>query len=119
MHCGQTKLRSAGRSLGTYFAEEVARPADADFHIGLPAHKASLVEVEFTPLADDRTRVVLTQSRWEAFGQHAEMMRGGYGSSWAMIFASVDYQVGRTPSTCTVCFHNLYPSPVYMSLYMR
>ncbi len=53
-----------------------------DFHIGMPAESASLVEVRFTALGDERTRVELTQSNWEAFGELAEMMRSGYGSGW-------------------------------------
>ncbi len=57
-----------------------------DFHMGLSADTASLVEVDFHELAADRTRVVLTQSRWEAFGDLAADMYGGYGSSWTMIF---------------------------------
>ena len=57
-----------------------------NFHMGLPADNASLVEVNFTDLGSDRTRVELTQSNWEAFGDMAEMMRGGYGSGWVIIF---------------------------------
>jgi uncharacterized protein YndB with AHSA1/START domain len=57
-----------------------------DFHMGLPAENASLVEVRFTALGNERTRVELTQSNWEAFGDLAEMMRGGYGSGWVIIF---------------------------------
>lgn len=57
-----------------------------DFHMGLPAETASLVEVRFTPADSGRTVVELTQSNWEAFGDLAEMMRGGYGSSWGLIF---------------------------------
>ncbi len=57
-----------------------------DFHMGLPAENASLVEVRFTALEGDRTRVELTHGNWEAFGDMAEMMRGGYGSGWAIIF---------------------------------
>ncbi len=57
-----------------------------DFHMGLPAETASLVEVRFTALATERTRVELTQSNWEAFGEMAEMMRSGYGSGWVIIF---------------------------------
>jgi CubicO group peptidase (beta-lactamase class C family) len=34
---GEVVRRVTGRSLGTFFAEEVAGPLDADFHIGLPA----------------------------------------------------------------------------------
>ncbi|MDG2113212.1 MAG: serine hydrolase, partial [Actinomycetota bacterium] len=33
---GELVRRASGRSLGTFFAEEVAGPAGADFHIGLP-----------------------------------------------------------------------------------
>lgn len=57
-----------------------------DFHMGMPAENASLVEVRFSPLSDNSTEVELTQSNWEAFGDMAEMMRNGYGSSWAMLF---------------------------------
>ena len=57
-----------------------------DFHMGLPAENASLVEARFTALENERTRVELTQSNWEAFGDMAEMMRGGYGSGWVIIF---------------------------------
>jgi len=57
-----------------------------DFHMGLPAENASLVEVKFIALDDERTQVELTQSNWEAFGDMAEMMRGGYGSGWVIIF---------------------------------
>ena len=34
---GEVVRRITGRSLGTFFAEEIAGPLDADFHIGLPA----------------------------------------------------------------------------------
>ncbi len=57
-----------------------------DFHMGMPAESASLVEVQFTGLKNERTRVELTQSNWEAFGEMAEMMRGAYGSGWVIIF---------------------------------
>ncbi len=57
-----------------------------DFHMGLPPKNASLVEVRFLPVSDKRTRVELTQSNFEAFGDMAEMMRRGYGSGWVLIF---------------------------------
>ena len=55
------------------------------FHMGLPEAE-SLVEVRFTSLENERTRVELTHSNWEAYGDMAEMMRGGYDSGWVIIF---------------------------------
>ena len=64
-----------------------------DFHIGHPSYPASfypaafsLVEVRFTALGDEQTRVELTQSNWESMGEMAEMMHGGYGMGWGVIF---------------------------------
>jgi len=57
-----------------------------DFHMGLPPENASLVEVKFRELESELTEVELSQSNWEAFGDMAEMMRSGYGSSWTMLF---------------------------------
>lgn len=57
-----------------------------DLHIGLPADTASLVEVRFTTLGPEQTRVVLTQSEWERFGQFAKMMYNGYPKGWVAIF---------------------------------
>ncbi len=63
------------------------------FHINHPGDQwvayvesRSLVEVRFIVLGNERTRVELTQSNWEAFGEMADMMRGGYGGGWAVIF---------------------------------
>lgn len=57
-----------------------------DFHIGLPAETASLVEVSFAAVAAERTRVVLTQSEWERFGRYATNMLNGYPKGWILIF---------------------------------
>jgi hypothetical protein len=57
-----------------------------DFHMGMPPQNASVVEVRFVAIDGKRTQVQLTQSNWEAFGDMAEMMRGGYGSSWTLLF---------------------------------
>jgi len=47
----------------------------------------TLVEVRFTALGNKRTRVVLTQSNWEAFGEKAAMLRDrGYSQAWVAIF---------------------------------
>ena len=58
------------------------------FHIPAPGHEdggLSLLELTFTPV-DDGTRVDLVQSDFEGIGDMAEMVRGGYGHGWAMIF---------------------------------
>ncbi len=58
-----------------------------DFHMGMPAMSpCSQVKVGFTELGENRTEVTLTQDNWEAYGNMAEMMRDGYGSSWHMLF---------------------------------
>lgn len=57
-----------------------------DFHMGMPPEQASLVEVEFTAVSENQTRVQLTQSNWEAFGDMAEMLYEGYNSGWVIIF---------------------------------
>lgn len=57
-----------------------------DLHIGLPAETASVVEVRFTLLDNGSTRVVLTQSEWERFGEFAKMMYNGYPKGWIAIF---------------------------------
>jgi hypothetical protein len=61
-----------------------------DFHIAPTGDDTvgswSLVEVRFTALGSDRTQVELTQTNWEAFGEKAAMLRGGYGPGWDAIF---------------------------------
>lgn len=57
-----------------------------DFHMGMPATNASLVEVAFEEVDETSTRVELTHSNWEAFGDLAQDMRNGYGSSWGLLF---------------------------------
>ena len=71
---------------GTFKTFDPHDSVTMDFHMGLPPDSASLVEVRFTALEDNRTRVELTQSNWEAFGDMAEMMYRGYGSGWVIIF---------------------------------
>ena len=71
-----------------------------DFHIPQPGEKKgtrnlqpgerddsrSLLEVRFTVLESERTRAEITQSNWEAFGESAEAIRGGYDFGLGMIF---------------------------------
>ena len=72
---------------GTIRAMDRSHSVAMDFHMGMPPEQASLVEVTFVPLAEDRTRVTLTQSKWEGFGDMAEMLRMHYGTGWEIIFA--------------------------------
>ena len=58
------------------------------FHIPAPGHEdggLSLLEIRFTEV-DTGTQVDLTQSDFEGIGEMAEMVRGGYGQGWTMIF---------------------------------
>ena len=72
---------------GTFESYDPYDSFSMDFHMGLPAPESpSLVEVRFTALGDERTRVELNQSNWEAYGDKAAMMRGGYGGGWVVIF---------------------------------
>ena len=60
-----------------------------DFHIPHPSEITDVytnVNVRFTDLGGERTRVELTQDNWEALGDMAEMVHGGYGTGWVMIF---------------------------------
>ena len=67
-------------------------PFDAftmDFHIPSPdwdIGPMSHVEVRFTEMAENKTRVVLTHGNWEALGDMAPQIRGGYEHGWKSIF---------------------------------
>ncbi len=57
-----------------------------DFHMGLPADQTGLVAVTFTALSDKSTKVELTHSNWEGYGDMMDMMYQGYSASWGLIF---------------------------------
>ncbi len=60
-----------------------------DFHIPHPSETTRVetrLELRFSSLNEGGTRVELTQSNWEGFGDMAEMCRGGYNGAWGMIF---------------------------------
>ena len=57
-----------------------------DFHMGLPEDQTGQVDVHFRPLSATETEVELIHSNWEGYGDLAEMMLNGYGSSWGMLF---------------------------------
>lgn len=57
-----------------------------DFHMGLPPEQTGQVDVHFKPLSATETEVTLIHSNWEGYGDMADMMLNGYGSSWEMLF---------------------------------
>lgn len=68
-----------------------------DFHIpgpGWDIGPMSQVEVRFTDMGDNRTRVVLTQTDWEALGDMAEDIRGGYNLGWNPILEAFKSKCG-------------------------
>lgn len=71
---------------GTFRAYDPHSHVQFDFHMGLPSDQTGQVDVRFTALSATETRVELTHSNWEGYGDMAEMMFNGYGSSWAMLF---------------------------------
>ena len=67
---------------GTIHAYDRFDRVTMDFHIGLPPETASFVEVRFISLGEEQTRVELTQTGWERFGEFAEAMYNGYPKGW-------------------------------------
>lgn len=57
-----------------------------DWHIGMSPDSPSEVAVVFTDLDNGHTKVELTHSRWESFGDKAEDMRNGYNGGWVGVF---------------------------------
>lgn len=71
---------------GTYTEFSPVERVRFDLHMGMPPEQTSHVEVIFEVLAPDRTRVTLTQTNFEGFGDMADMVLQGYTSGWPLIF---------------------------------
>ena len=71
---------------GTFRVFDPHAHVQFDFHMGLPADKTGQVDVRFVPLSATTTKVELIHSNWEGYGDMAEMMLNGYGSSWGLLF---------------------------------
>lgn len=69
-----------------------------DWHINMPAENASVVDVVFTRIEENLTRVELTHSNWEVFGDEAANMRNGYDSGWVGVFESAYKAAASTSS---------------------
>ena len=59
-----------------------------NFHIPQPGEvvsERSIVEIKFIEMSKEETKIELKQNNWEAFGDRAKDMQGGYGGGWNMI----------------------------------
>ena len=62
---GEVVRRISGRSLGTFFAEEIAQPLGADFHIGLsPSEFHRVSNVVAPPLIAEPARHPKSVHHW-------------------------------------------------------
>lgn len=82
----ETAIDEAQHHWGTFTKFSPHHHLQLDFHMGLPAAQSGQVDVTFTPLSATTTHVELVHSNWEGYEDMAEMMRNGYGGSWAMLF---------------------------------
>ena len=71
---------------GKVTAYEPGKHLALDWHIGFAPSNASKVDIYFTDIEDDRTRVDLSHGNWEAFGDKCESMRDGYAQGWVGVF---------------------------------
>jgi len=79
---GEVVRRISGQSLGTFFAEEVAGPLGADFHIGLPAaddHRVSrVIPPDMSGMAMDAMPPMLART----FANPPLSAEASYAESW-------------------------------------
>ena len=56
-----------------------------NWHIARPKEEATTVDVTFEPVPDG-TKVTLTHTGWEVFGENAGSMRENYNGGWVHVF---------------------------------
>ena len=78
---GEVVRRITGRSLGGFFAEEVAGPLGADFHIGLPAEHDHRVALSVPPSSRDEDYAASVPGR-SAAAATAVRVRDGNSVAW-------------------------------------
>ncbi len=71
---------------GTFTAFDPVERVTFNLHMGMPAEQTSHVDVVFAEIGKNQTRVILTQSNWEGFGDMAAMVFKGYVTGWPLIF---------------------------------
>ncbi|WKK24417.1 serine hydrolase domain-containing protein [Streptomyces olivoreticuli] len=109
---GEVIRRVCRQSVGTFFADQIAGPLEADFHIGLAAehdHRVSEVIPAAGPAPAPNARVaipvgayVTAQDTWSAQWRRAEIpAAAGYGNARSVAAVqSVLAAGGRASSTC-------------------
>ena len=74
------------REWGEVLALEPGKRVAFSFLMGRPKEGAGKVEVIFDPIDAGTTRVTLTHSHWERYGDEAEVMRGRFAGGWEGVF---------------------------------
>jgi len=70
---------------GSFTAFEPPARLSIAWHIARPPSEATDVTVTFKPDGTG-TKVTLTHSNWEVFGDSAQAMRNGYDNGWVHVF---------------------------------
>ncbi|MEU3978739.1 serine hydrolase domain-containing protein [Streptomyces sp. NPDC026672] len=96
---GEVVRRITGRSVGEFFAEEVAGPLGADFHVGLPAEHDHRVALAVPPPSRDEDYAASAPGgSTSASGATAVRLRDGNSTAWrrAQIPAASGYGNARS-----------------------
>ena len=79
---GEVARRVDGRSIGTFFADELANPLGADFHIGTPADHDARVAHVVPPSGSLGTGVARDSIAWRAFATLPLAAEESASTSW-------------------------------------
>ncbi|SEW28833.1 Activator of Hsp90 ATPase homolog 1-like protein [Aliiroseovarius sediminilitoris] len=82
----ETMFDGARTDWGKVLVFEAGRKLSMTWHPGNNADAPTRVDVEFEGLGDGTTRVTLTHSGWEVWGEDADTRRGSYDGGWDNVF---------------------------------
>jgi CubicO group peptidase (beta-lactamase class C family) len=100
---GEVVRRITGRSLGEFFAEEVAGPLAADFHIGLPAEHDHRVALTVPPPGRDEDYAASAPGSTAApAAGTAVRVRDGNGPAWRRAQIPAASGFGNAPAVALV-----------------
>jgi CubicO group peptidase (beta-lactamase class C family) len=97
---GEVVRRITGRTLGTFFREEIAEPLGADFHIGLPAEHDHRVADVILPDADTESFAPrrIAEATWTPEWRRAEIpATGGHGNARSVALVQSVLAAGGGP----------------------